>query len=118
MTPIYIMACVQNAHYKLWAKDKQLITVYPEAKSSEREQTEASDAGDGMRHANGRDKGNEVIQYDEQVLLSLSSVFTFEICELCYSSTLDIFALLTRKQKKPRNSETPIYIMAFVQNAH
>ena len=69
-------------------------------KSTEREQTEASDAGDGMRHANGRDKGNEVIKYDEQVLLSLSSVFTFgDRYANFVTQALDIFALLTRKQK-------------------
>ena len=36
---------------------KQLITVFLEAKSTECEQTKPSDAGEGMRHTNGRDKG-------------------------------------------------------------
>ena len=38
---------------------KQLITVFLEAKSTECEQTEPSDAGEGMRHTNGRDKGKK-----------------------------------------------------------
>ena len=45
---------------------KQLITVLLEAKSTECEQTEPSDAGEGMRHTNGRYKERKEAKYKIQ----------------------------------------------------
>ena len=64
---------MQNAHYKLWASEEQLITVPREAKSTECEQTEPSDAGDGMRHTNGGDKRNEKLKVNVRTWTKSSS---------------------------------------------
>ena len=49
--------------------EKQLISVFREAKSTECEQTKPSDAGAGMRHTNGRYK----VRNEAQGLCELES---------------------------------------------
>ena len=69
---VYLMALYKMLIINCERVEKQLITVFREAKSTECEQTKPSDAGAGMRHTNGRYK----VRNEAQVNANLNMLRT------------------------------------------